>query len=343
MELQKLITEIRGQSSDTTPAESAFASVVDPVLSAIGDTRMLPYDDPALEGSLRLKCEFDNPTRSMKDRIAYGMIAHLTLSDELSGGDLVVEGSSGNTGGAVSLVANRLGYDAVITSPAENSPQKLGYVTAYGAELITCPNVPSDDDRHYRQEAERVAEERGGVWLDQYTNQLNPKVHYRWTGPEITEQCPEMTHVVAPMGTGGTMSGIAKHVKEYDESITTIGVDAEGSNISAAFYDKEPGEYETAVEGLGKGGELPTMWFDYVDEIRNVSDRRAFDQARAAAQEQGVLIGSSAGAALSVGREIAVENPDSTVVTIACDGGEQYFDTLFNEAESPPEETTSHD
>lgn len=331
MELRELLTEIREQPPGESSECPALSSVSDPLLSTIGDTMMLPYDDPKVDRSIQVKCEFDNPTRSMKDRIAYGMIAHQILQGELSKDDTIVEGSSGNTGGAVAMVANRLGYDAVITTPKGNSSQKLGYITAYGAELVTCPNVSSDNDRHYRAEAKRIADERGGVWLDQYTNQLNPRVHCHWTGPEITEQCPEVTHIVSPMGTGGTMSGIARHAKQYDESITTVGVDAEKSNISAAFHREEPGEYDTAVEGLGKGSELPTMWFDYVDEVWNVSDEDAFKQARDAARDHGMLVGGSAGAALSVARNIAQDDPDSTVVVVACDGGEQYFDTLFDE------------
>lgn len=308
-----------------------WISPSDPLLKEIGDTMMVPCEDPSINGSIRIKCEFDNPTGSMKDRIAYGMIAKLESEGVLSSGDLVVEASSGNTAGAVALVANRFGYDAVITAPVGNSPQKLGYVEALGAELVTCPNVTSDDDQYYRNEAKRIAQARGGVWLDQYSNQLNPAVHATWTGPEITKQCPELTHVVCPMGTGGTMSGIAKHVKERDESVTTVGVDATRSNISSAFMGTETGSYDTEVEGLGKGSELPTMWFEYIDEVRNVADEDSFLQARRVARENGILLGGSAGAALFVAREIATQDPDATVVTVACDGGEQYFDSVFDD------------
>jgi cystathionine beta-synthase/cysteine synthase A len=112
--------------------------------------------------------------------------------------------------------------------------------------------------------------------------------------------------------------------------VTVVGVDAERSNISTAFYGEEPVPYDTCVEGLGKGGDLPTMWFDYIDEMRDVPDERAFQQARTAAQEHGMPIGPSAGAALSVGLDISRAQPDARVVTIICDGGEQYFDTLFD-------------
>lgn len=303
----------------------------DPVLRAIGDTPVVPYETPPGSGSVNVKCEFDNPTGSMKDRVAYGMIADLERRGDLEPGDLIVEASSGNTAGAVALVANRLGYEAVVTAPAGNSPGKLGYVEALGADLVRCPDVPSDDDRHYRREARRIAEARDGVWLDQYGNQSNPRVHAAWTGPEITDQCPDLTHVVAPMGTGGTMSGIAKHVKRYDDSVTTVGVDAARSNVSAAFADGEFGPYETDVEGLGQSDRRPTMWFEHIDEVRSVADEDALRLTRRAASEQGLLVGGSSGAALWVAREIASEEPDATIVTIACDGGEQYFDTVFDD------------
>lgn len=305
--------------------------LLDSLLAEIGDTMMIPYDEPGINGSIQVKCEFDNPTGSMKDRIAYGMVAKLDLDGMLSKGDLIVEASSGNTAGSVALVTNRLDYDAVITTPVGNSPQKLGYVKAYGAELVTCPDVPSNDDRHYRMQAKQIAEKRGGIWLDQYSNQLNPEVHAAWTGPEITEQYPDLTHVVAPMGTGGTMSGIAKHVKEYDESVTTVGVDATLSNISSAFSGTDPGKYDTDIEGLGKGEKLPTMWFEYIDEIRSVNDKDALLQARRAANDHGLLVGGSSGASLFVAREIAMQEPSAEVAVVACDGGEQYFDTIFDD------------
>jgi cysteine synthase len=136
------------------------------------------------------------------------------------------------------------------------------------------------------------------------------------------------------MGTGGTLSGIARYLKEQiteeDRDIMTVGVDAEKSNISAVFHGEEIGEYDTMVEGLGKGSELPTMWFEYIDDVVSVSDDRAFNQARNAARDNGLLIGPSAGSALAVSRDIVDNNLNATVVTIVCDGGEQYFDALLS-------------
>ncbi len=321
-------------STEPTPTKDVLPTpfpTEDPVLGMIGDTPMIDY--PGAEpGRLRCKMESENPTRSMKDRIAMGILTE-TLAD--GDYDTVVEASSGNTAGAVALVANRLGLKCKLTCPETTSRSKIGYMKAFNAEVHTCPDVDSDHPEHYRAVAKRLAEEDDGAFLvNQYHNQGNPTVHYRWTGAEIWSQAgDDVTHLVSAMGTGGLLSGSARRLKEEAEAvgreITVVGVDAEKSNISTAFYDEEPVPYDTTVEGLGKGGGLPTMWFDYIDEVRSVPDERAFDQAREAAQQHGLLIGPSAGAALSVALDIHDAQPDARVVTIICDGGEQYFDTLF--------------
>jgi len=303
----------------------------DPVLRLIGDTPMVDYPG-AERGRVRCKLESENPTRSMKDRIAMGILTETLAETDY---DTVIEASSGNTAGAVALVANRLGVDCKLTCPASTSRSKIGYMKAFGAEVHTCPTVDSDHPEHYRAVARRLAEEDDGAFLvNQYHNQGNPSVHHRWTGREVWAQAgDDMTHLVSAMGTGGLLSGSARRVKEEVEAagrdVTVVGVDAERSNISTAFYGEEPVPYDTTVEGLGKGGELPTMWFDYIDEVRSVPDDETFRQAREAARKHGLLIGPSAGAALSVALDIHDAQPDARVVTIICDGGEQYFDTLF--------------
>lgn len=304
----------------------------DPVLSQIGNTPLIEYPGRA-DGRLLCKLESENPTRSMKDRIAMGI---LTESLQEGNYDTVVEASSGNTAGAVALVANRLGVACKLTCPEGTSPHKVAYMRALGAEVHQCPDVDSDHPDHYRAQARRLADADGAFLVDQYHNQANPSVHYRWTGREVWSQAGErMTHLVSAMGTGGLLSGTARRVKEeaqkQERDVTVVGVDAAKSNISTAFYGEDPVPYDTCVEGLGKGGDLPTMWFDYIDEMRDVADDEAFRQARVAAQEHGMLIGPSAGAALSVAVDITENDPNATVVTIICDGGEQYFDSLFAE------------
>jgi cystathionine beta-synthase/cysteine synthase A len=302
----------------------------DPILQRIGGTPMIPYPGVA-DGRLLCKLESENPTRSMKDRIAMGILSEALQEHDY---DTVVEASSGNTAGAVALVANRLGVDCILTCPEGTSPDKIGYMKAFGAEVHTCPDVDSDHPEHYRATARRLAEAHGAFLVDQYHNLSNPGAHYRWTGREIWAQAgAEMTHLVSAMGTGGLLSGCARRVKEEARAagreVTVVGVDATHSNISTAFRGDDPVPYDTCVEGLGKGGALPTMWFDYIDTMRDVPDDRAFAQARTAAQEHGMPIGPSAGAALSVAEAITTEQPEARVVTIICDGGEQYFDSLF--------------
>jgi len=321
---------LRSPQSPSTLPPSPFPTD-DPILSRIGGTPMIAY--PGVEDDrLLCKLESENPTRSMKDRIAMGILTEALREGNY---DTVVEASSGNTAGAVALVANRLGVTCKLTCPEGTSPDKIGYMRAFGAEVHTCPDVDSDHPDHYRAVARRLADEDGAFLVDQYHNVDNPGVHYRWTGPELWAQAgAEMTHLVSAMGTGGLLSGSARHIKEQTEKegrdVTVVGVDAERSNISTAFYDEEPVPYDTTVEGLGKGGDLPTMWFDYIDEVRSVPDDTAYRQARASAQEHGLPIGPSAGAALSVGLDICARHPEARVVTIICDGGEQYFDTLFS-------------
>jgi cysteine synthase len=302
----------------------------DPVLEMIGDTPLVSFPSPEYD-NVQCKLEHKNPTGSMKDRVALGI-----LLEECAGGDYdtVVEASSGNTAGSIALVANRLGLDCHVTCPESTSRQKKGYMRSYGAEVHECPSVSEGEDGYYHTVARELAAELDALFVDQYHNQANPRVHYNWTGPEIWSQtCGELTHLVSPMGTGGTLSGCARYLKEQAEAegtdVTIVGVDAEQSNISTAFNGEDEIPYDTAVEGLGKGHELPTMWFDYIDEVRDVSDENAFETARWSARENGLLIGQSSGAALSVAKDISERHPDATIVTMVCDSGDQYFDTLF--------------
>ena len=300
----------------------------DPVLGLIGNTPLIRYP-----GHPRVWCklESENPTRSVKDRIAMGILTEALAEGKY---DHVVEASSGNTAGAVALVANRLGVSCTLTCPSSTSPAKVGYMRAFGATVHRCPSVDADHPEHYRAVARRLADTPNTLLVDQYHNERNPGGHYRWLGPELWAQAGEsMTHLVGAMGTGGALSGSGRYIREQAHKagrrVTVVGVDAACSNISNAFYDRPSVSYDTSVEGLGKGGYLPTMWFDAIDEIRDVGDTRAFAQARTAAREQGLLMGPSAGAALAVAIDVANEHPEAQVVTIVCDGGEQYFDALF--------------
>lgn len=302
--------------------------IQDPILSQIGDTSIIGYPGTVDTGFL-CKLEYENPTGSMKDRIAVGMIREMEARGEISENThTIIEASSGNTGAAVALAANRLGYECTITTPKTTSQQKIGYMSAFGAEVITCdPEASSEDHSHYHRVAERKGERDGCVFLNQYQNELNPEIHYHWTGPELYDQVGEEADVIiGAMGTGGTLSGIAKYVKNVDESVRVVGVDATKSNISNAFYERSNVTYDTSIEGLGKDHKLPTMWFDYIDDVVDVSDDEALEQMRYEAKENGFLVGQSAGAVLHAAQHKLSVNEESTVLAIVCDGGEKYFE-----------------
>ena len=303
----------------------------DPILRLIGNTPLVAYPGIA-DGRVQCKLESANPTGSMKDRVALGILLEAVAAN--GNVHTVVEASSGNTAGAVALVANRLGLRCHLTCPETTSPHKIGYMRAFGATVHRCPAVDSSHPDHYRATARRLADTLDAFLINQYANQGNPTVHARWTGPELWAQMDgQLTHLVCAMGTGGLMSGTARYVKEAaaeaGRSVRTVGVDAVASNIANSFYGAPPVPYETAVEGLGKNEKLSTMWFDAIDEIRRVEDATAFTQARAAARDHGLLIGPSAGAALHVALQVHQEDPNAYIGVIICDGGDQYFDTLF--------------
>lgn len=308
------------------PTIEPYLECDDPILGRIGSTPIIEYGGQHA-GQIHCKLEYENPTGSMKDRVALGMISKMRADGEIRIDTPVVEASSGNTGGAVSLVCARLGLDCHITFPEGTSGQKSGYMKAYGATTNACPDVGSDHEDHYTRRAGRLAEEKGGTFLNQYENELNPRVHYEWTGEEVVQQIGEkITHIVSPMGTGGTLSGIARRVKEDYPAVRMIGVDGVKSNIWTSFYGEDPVEYDVAVEGLGKSERLPTMWFEYIDEVRKVADDTAFERARKEARN-GLLIGPSTAAALEIAEKYGTES-GNVVLTLACDSGDQYFDVI---------------
>lgn len=308
------------------PTLDPYPEGEDPILGRTGGTPIVEHDGRHA-AQVYCKLEYENPTGSMKDRIALGMISKMRAEGRIDDDAPVIEASSGNTAGAVALVCARTGLECHLTYPEGTSGQKSGYMEAFGARTTACPDVPDDHEDHYIHRAARIAERMGGTFLNQYENELNPQVHYEWTGEEVVQQLGgEVTHIVSPMGTGGTLSGVAKRVKEDHPDIRIVGVDGVESNIWRAFYGKDPVEFDVAVEGLGKSGRRPTMWFDYIDDIETVADERAFERAREEARN-GFLIGPSSAAALEVADGYAGDE-ENVVLTMVCDGGEQYFDVI---------------
>jgi cystathionine beta-synthase len=283
------------------------------------------------------KAEYANPGGSVKDRIGLKIIEDAERRGDLKPGGVVVEGTSGNTGVGLALAAALKGYRCIFTMPDKMSQEKVRLLKAYGAEVVITPTaVPPDHPDNYVNKARQIVQETpGAILANQFYNQVNPEAHYETTGPEIWTQTEgRVTHLVAGAGTGGTVSGTGKYLKERNPKIRVIAGDPQGSLYTGFSRTRTLGEgYPYKVEGIG-GDKIPsTIWFDWVDEFRQVPDRDAFAMARRLAREEGILVGGSAGLNVALSLEIAreLDDPTACVVTILCDTGERYLSKLFND------------
>jgi cystathionine beta-synthase len=283
------------------------------------------------------KAEYANPGASVKDRIGLAIIEDAERRGELKPGGTIVEGTSGNTGVGLAIAAALKGYHCIFTMPDKMSQEKVRLLKAYGAEVVITPTaVPPDHPDHYVMKAKQIVRETpGAILADQFYNPINPEAHYATMGPEIWEQTEgKVTHLVAGAGTGGTVSGAGKFLKEKNPKIRVIAGDPIGSLYTHYHRTRTMGEgHPYKVEGIG-GDKIPTtIWFDSIDEFRQVPDRTSFTMARRLAREEGILVGGSAGLnvwlALEVAREL--DDPSALVVTILCDTGEHYLSKVFND------------
>ena len=265
-------------------------------------------------GEIYLKLEGNNPAGSVKDRPAFFMINHAELSGRIKPGDTLIEATSGNTGIALAMVAAMRGYKMILIMPENQSIERRQTMKAFGAEIILTSQEGSMELA--RDTALGMQKEGRGVVLDQFGNTNNPKAHYEGTGPEIWRDTnKKVTHFISSMGTTGTIVGTSKFLKEKNKDIQIIGVQPEeGAQIPG--IRKWPKEY------------LPSIFSDdNIDEIVNVSQKNAEDTARILAKKEGIFSGASTGGALFVAMQIAKQNPNSHIVSIACDRGDRYLST----------------
>ncbi len=283
------------------------------------------------------KAEFFNPGGSVKDRIGPAIIEAAEADGGLRPGGTVVEGTSGNTGVGLAVAAAVKGYRCIFTIPDKMSQEKVRLLKAFGAQVIVTPTaVAPDHPDNYVMMAKRIASETpGAILANQFYNQANPEAHYRTTGPELWEQTEgRITHFVASAGTGGTLSGTGRYLKERNPDVRVIAGDPDGSILCHYWKAHEKIEgHPYKVEGIGNEKIPETLWLDVIDDFRTVGDREAFSMARRLTRDEGLFVGGSSGLNVHVALEVAreVDDPDACVVTVLCDTGERYLSKLYSE------------
>ncbi|MBA3745936.1 MAG: cystathionine beta-synthase [Solirubrobacterales bacterium] len=319
-----------------TPQHAAAAQQIDDsILDAVGRTPLVRLARLAagLTPQVVAKVEYLNPGGSIKDRVAVAMIDAAERDGLLKPGGTLVEPTSGNTGTGLAIAARLKGYRVIAVMPDKQSKEKMDLLRAYGAEVVVTPTeVDPDSEESYYKVAERLASEIPGAFRpNQYSNKANPQAHYDTTGPEIWEQTGgAITHLVVGVGTGGTITGCGRYLKERNPAIEIIGADPAGSIYTAG--PEGPKGY--VLEGVGEDFWPDTFDPSIVDRYVTVSDRDAFLMTRRLAQKEGLLTGGSCGLACVAALEIArgIDDPDALLVVILPDGGRSYLSKIYNDA-----------
>ncbi|MEM0073373.1 MAG: cysteine synthase family protein [Thermoplasmatales archaeon] len=303
------------------------------ILETIGNTPIVRINKIAQPGdNIFAKLEFFNPGGSIKDRMAYFILEEAERTGKLK--DCVVENSSGNTGAAIAMISAVKGKKAIITIPDKMSQEKINLMKAFGADVVVTPtDVPYDSPDSYYSRAKKISEEMNAYYPDQYNNPENIRCHYETTGPEIWRQMDGNVDVlVAGIGTGGTISGVGRYLKEKKPEVKIIGVDPEGS----VFYDYfkfgkiiKPHTYK--VEGIGEDYIVKAVDFSVIDDIIQVNDKESFLMARRLAREEGIFAGGSSGSAMVAALKIAPKFRGKNILVIFPDSGYRYLSKIYND------------
>jgi len=314
--------------------------ICDTILDAIGDTPMVRINriTRGVAATVLAKVETFNPGNSIKDRIAVKMIEDAERAGLLKPGGTIVEGTSGNTGMGLAIAAVVKGYRCIFTTTDKQSKEKIDALRAFGAEVIVCPtNVDPEDPRSYYSVSTRLAQEIPNAWkANQYDNLSNQQAHYEQTGPEIWEQTDgRVTHLVAGVGTGGTISGTGRYLKERNPRIRVWGIDTYGSVFKkykeTGIFDKNE-IYPYITEGIGEDFLPKNVDFDVIDHFEKVTDKDAAIMTRRLAREEGLFAGNSAGATMAGLLQLADRfGEDDVVVAILHDHGSRYLGKMYND------------
>jgi cystathionine beta-synthase len=312
------------------------------VLELIGKTPLIKLNNitKGMKGNYFAKVEAFNPGHSAKDRIALYIIEKAEREGILSPGDTIIETTSGNTGFSIAMVSILKGYKCILAVSSKSSKDKIDMLKSMGAQVYVCPaNVAADDPRSYYEVAKRLQTEiAGSVYINQYFNTLNIDAHYHTTGPEIWEQTGgQITHLVACSGTGGTISGISRYLKEHNSEIQVVGIDAYGS-VLQKFH--ETGEFDKneiypyRIEGLGKNLVPDATDFDSIDRFIKVTDEDSALMAREIAKTEGLFVGYTSGAAMQGLKQLEEEgifDANSNIIVVFPDHGSRYMSKIYSD------------
>ncbi len=327
------------QGSGTTVLDANPLRVYDSILDTIGSTPLVRLHrlTRGIRTPVYAKLETKNPGYSLKDRIGLAIIEDAERDGRLTRGGTVVEATSGNTGVALAMICAIRGYRTIFTMPDKMSEEKIRLLKSFGARVVITPTaVPPDSPEHYVNVARAIAETTpGAIFANQFYNRLNTEAHYRRTGPELWEQTRgRLAAFVTGMGTGGTISGVGRYLKEQDPAIRIVGADPVGSILKTY---KDTGEITKGevykVEGIGSDKIPGTLDLEYVDEIRDVTDKRSLNVARRVTREEGIFCGGSTGTIVAVALDVAreLDDPEKWVVGMVCDTGAWYLSKFHSD------------